>query len=285
MPRWLQQLAFVWCAGLLSLAATGCVGRPSARKPEGATAVYIVRAGDTMAKIGRKFEVEVETLAKMNRLDDPRRIYPGQRLWIPAVARSQPRPRATDETALASMTRDGRDSGYDGAQRLVQQKKDKAAKRDQRSTDRGAETRQLKRGKQIAQVTTPAPPRPANSNAKLQWPTQGVLYSKFGLRDGRKHDGIDISAPEGSPVVAAGPGRVIYSGTEKGYGNLVLIEHDDMLITVYAHNRKNHVETGDRVRAGEKIAEVGATGKASGTHLHFEVRVDTRAVDPLGFLP
>jgi murein DD-endopeptidase MepM/ murein hydrolase activator NlpD len=118
------------------------------------------------------------------------------------------------------------------------------------------------------------------------WPVAGGLTrSGFGPRHGRLHAGLDISAPTGFDVVAAREGTVVYSGNKfQGYGNVVMIDHGDGYVTVYAHNAENLVEEGDSVDRGEIIAKVGATGNATGSHCHFEVRKDNVAIDPLRFL-
>jgi murein DD-endopeptidase MepM/ murein hydrolase activator NlpD len=119
----------------------------------------------------------------------------------------------------------------------------------------------------------------------LQWPAQGILSSSFGQRGGRLHDGIDISGVRGTPIVAADAGSVLFSGRgPDGYGNTVILHHGHGLITLYAHNERNVVRQGDRVRRGQIIAFMGETGRASGTHLHFEVHQDGRLTDPSRWL-
>jgi murein DD-endopeptidase MepM/ murein hydrolase activator NlpD len=105
------------------------------------------------------------------------------------------------------------------------------------------------------------------------------------VRAGKRHDGIDIAAPEGTPVLAAAAGSVIYAGEQAGYGAIVILKHEGGLVTLYAHNARLLVNEGDRVRRGEAIARVGQTGKTTGPHLHFEVREGTRPRNPLLFLP
>lgn len=132
----------------------------------------------------------------------------------------------------------------------------------------------------------PAPPEVPPGEVPFVWPVDGgVLASGFGPRDASHHDGIDISAPVGTPVRAARDGRVLFSDTLRGYGNLVILEHDGGWATVYAHNRENRARVGRRVRQGEEIATVGETGKTSGPNLHFEIRKDNVARDPVFFLP
>lgn len=120
------------------------------------------------------------------------------------------------------------------------------------------------------------------SNGRVGWPVKGGrIVSRFGARggDGAFHDGLDIAAPEGTPIYAAHDGVVAYSDNGlSGFGNLVIIKSPKSMMSVYAHNDENLVEVGDEVRRGEEIAYVGETGKASGPHLHFEVRVQ----DPKG---
>lgn len=94
------------------------------------------------------------------------------------------------------------------------------------------------------------------------------------------HHGIDISLPEGAEIRPVRPGRVVYSGEMRGYGNVVEIEHGDGVSTLYAHNKENLVKEGDSVEAETVIARVGSTGRATGPHLHFEVRIDGGKVDP-----
>ena len=121
---------------------------------------------------------------------------------------------------------------------------------------------------------------------KLIWPVSGKLSSRFGWRNGRGHDGIDIPAKSGTPIVAAAAGRVIHSGRGLGdYGRVVILKHEGYYSTVYAHNRRNRVGKGDFVEKGEVIGEVGSSGNASGSHVHFEVRLNRKPLDPLLFLP
>ena len=121
---------------------------------------------------------------------------------------------------------------------------------------------------------------------QFQWPvSQGVVSSGFGIRNGAMHDGVDIAAPAGTPVYAADGGVVIFSGTLHGYGNTVIIRHDDDYATVYAHNERNLVSEGTRVACGQQIGEIGRSGRTTGANLHFEVRHDNVAQDPLAYLP
>lgn len=119
------------------------------------------------------------------------------------------------------------------------------------------------------------------------WPVPQFykVSSHFGRRRGRNHDGIDIPAPKGTPIVSVDDGVVAYSDNGiRGYGNMIVIAHSDEIFTVYAHNRKNKVDKGDRVRKGQQIAEIGNTGRSTGPHLHFEIRVKNKVRNPAQYL-
>ncbi len=135
-----------------------------------------------------------------------------------------------------------------------------------------------------AQQTGPGFEPPAGGSGRLQWPVSGPVTSGFGLRWGRMHEGIDIAVPSGTPVHAAGPGRVIYAGWLGGYGNLVVVDHGGGLSTAYAHNTSVVVSVGQEVATGSVLAYSGSTGHSTGPHVHFEVRVGGAAVDPLRYL-
>jgi murein DD-endopeptidase MepM/ murein hydrolase activator NlpD len=116
------------------------------------------------------------------------------------------------------------------------------------------------------------------------WPVNGPVTSGYGQRWGRLHAGIDIGAGSGTPIGAAAAGTVIYSGWLGGYGNLVAIDHGNGISTAYAHQQAIYVSVGQQVGQGETIGEVGNTGNSFGPHLHFEVRINGSAVDPLAYL-
>jgi murein DD-endopeptidase MepM/ murein hydrolase activator NlpD len=130
------------------------------------------------------------------------------------------------------------------------------------------------------------PPPPPRSGRSFLWPVQGDVSSKFGpMPGGTQNDGINIKAPEGTPVLAADAGTVAYTGNElRGYGNLILIKHADGWMTAYAHNSKLLVTRGQKVQRGQVIARVGATGAVAEPQLHFEVRRGSRALDPMDYL-
>ncbi len=117
------------------------------------------------------------------------------------------------------------------------------------------------------------------------WPAGGTVTSEFGYRWGRLHAGLDIGAPEGSPIWAARGGTVTYAGAMGGYGNLVLLDHGGGVSTAYAHQSAIMVSVGASVSAGQQIGQVGSTGNSTGPHLHFETRIGGNPQDPRSYLP
>ncbi len=129
------------------------------------------------------------------------------------------------------------------------------------------------------------PPAPGSvSSSGLIWPVNGTLTSTFGMRWGRMHEGIDIAAPTGTPILAAQSGTVSLAAYTGGYGNYTCIDHGGGLSTCYGHQSAFATSAGASVRRGQLIGYVGSTGESTGPHLHFEVRVGGIAQDPLGYL-
>lgn len=128
------------------------------------------------------------------------------------------------------------------------------------------------------------------SGGQLSWPVQGQITSTFGQRvhpvfkTKMMHTGMDIRAPRGTPVRAAGPGEVLFAGWLRGYGQVIIIDHGNNLSSVYAHLSSMSVREGSAVKKGQTIGAVGSTGTATGAHLHFEVRVGGDARDPMRYL-
>lgn len=215
--------------------------------------VYEVKPGDTLTSLAKRYGVPVATLVKLNKLPSAEaHLKVGQRLVIPGsdtAATNTQRASATHPGASAPM----RPAGTPGS---------------------------------------PPPPRLAlavpdfdGDAPPLGWPAEGPVVSTFGHRRSGWHGGIDIKAPLGTPVQAAAAGVVVTAGVETRYGLVVKIEHKAGFMTVYAHNDVNLVEVGDRVDAGDLIALVGNTGRATTYHVHFEVRRDGLAYNPLYLLP
>jgi murein DD-endopeptidase MepM/ murein hydrolase activator NlpD len=145
----------------------------------------------------------------------------------------------------------------------------------------------------VASTTPPATEKaaratqPAAANAvKFRWPVRGKTLAEFGKRpDGTHNDGINIAVPLGTEIAAAEAGTVAYAGSElKGYGNLVLVRHDNGWVTAYAHADQILVKRGDSVKRGQTIARAGSTGTVDQPQVHFELRQGSKPVDPMPYM-
>jgi lipoprotein NlpD len=140
-------------------------------------------------------------------------------------------------------------------------------------------------------AVVPAPPKPADNAAQLnaggvtwRWPADGKVVGTYVAGDQTKQ-GLDIAGSAGDPVRAAADGEVVYSGNGLiGYGELIIVKHNANFLSAYGHNRKRMVSEGERVKAGQEIAEMGSTS-ASRDELHFEIRKNGKPVNPLDYLP
>jgi murein DD-endopeptidase MepM/ murein hydrolase activator NlpD len=136
-----------------------------------------------------------------------------------------------------------------------------------------------------ATSSAPLPAGPIRSSSSgLIWPVDGPVVSGFGMRWGSMHEGIDIAVPAGTPIRAAASGSVVIAGWVGGYGNYTCVDHGGGLSTCYAHQSSFATSVGAGVSQGDIIGYVGCTGHCYGDHLHFEVRINGAATDPLGYL-
>ncbi len=258
---------------------------PSA--PAGGPVRHRVEAGQTLYRIARTYGLSPETLAAANGISDARSVAVGQELVIPGawqplavpppgapIPPPPPPPQAKREKKQEVLRGDSPLAAAQPSAPLT------AAIRAVAAPPRAPDAPREPAPRPVAGR---APP-PALRAGNLRWPLRGVLYARFGKKGREPHDGIDLAAPEGTPVATADAGTVLYAGEQQGYGNIVIVQHGGGLVTLYAHNRDLRVKTGQAVRAGQVIATVGDSGKTSGPHLHFEVRQDGRPVDPLSHL-
>jgi murein DD-endopeptidase MepM/ murein hydrolase activator NlpD len=232
-------------------------------EPELLTVRHRVAPGETAFRIARAYGITVEDLSAANGLKDPRSLSVGQELLIPTVApEEEPEEPHPEPEAVPAPERGG-------APRVA---------------DRGQlPPRPRSPGRPQGSKGGASRPEPA-TKGMLDWPLRGVLYGRFGKKGREPHDGIDLAAPAGTPVKTAQDGTVLYAGEQKAYGLIVIVQHPNGLITLYAHNRDLRVKTGQTVRRSQVIATVGESGRTSGPHLHFEVRVDGKPVDPVDYL-
>ncbi|HKA56871.1 MAG TPA: M23 family metallopeptidase, partial [Candidatus Binatia bacterium] len=201
-----------------------------------------VHPGETLSEIGLRYGVSYRDIARYNAMSDPDKLEVGQWLRIPP-----PKP---TRVAIAATPRE-----YPA-------------------------TRALPEARQNLSPLPQGRGWPGDSPL-FSWPLEGEVTSGFGPRNGRFHDGLDIAAPRGTPVLAAADGQVIFSDVLRGYGKVVIVRHAGGYLTVYAHNSGNLVAEGQLVRRGERLATVGESGHVTGASLHFEVRKDNLARDPL----
>ena len=221
-----------------------------------------VRKGETLWRICYTYQVNMKKVCRANRIKDPGHVVVGREIFIPGAKWVRKVEAAPTQTASSAAS--------------------------WKKSAPGGKDKKGRKPSGRAGASKPAPPKASPSPAKLSfiWPVKGPVTSWFGPRKGRPHDGIDISAPKGTPVRAAERGKVIYSDNGiSGYGNLIIIQHSGGFHTVYGHNSRNLVDVDELVNKWQTIAEVGNTGRSSGNHLHFEVRKNERAVDPMHYLP
>jgi lipoprotein NlpD len=241
--------------------------QPDQDAPAAARALHVVRRGETLYAIARAHGIDPAELMKANGIEDPRALAVGTELFVPAAPGSAGAPRARGPAASVPAATPA--SGE--LEALATRAGGPPESRVGSPSAGGAEPPD-------ADGTDATP-------ARLGWPLKGVLYGRYGVRAGQRHDGIDIAAPEGTEVVAAADGSVIYVGEQAAFGEVVILRHEGGLVTLYAHNSAALVKEGARVVRGQAIAKVGQTGRTTGPHLHFEVRQGTRPRNPLLFLP
>lgn len=221
---------------------------------------YTVKPGDTLYSIAWRYGYNPKTVAGWNKIAPPYTLYPGQSLLI--IPPHQRRPRNdSPPTRSAATTR--------------------ATAPAQVTSPAGTTTRRSPSASR-SPVEKPAT-RLQNTTINWNWPTDGKVLTAFAPNKGKK--GVDIGGEEGQSISAAADGTVVYSGSGLiGYGKLIIIKHNDTYLSAYGHNKRLLVKEGSKVRQGEKIAEMGSSGK-EGIMLHFEIRRDGKPVDPMRYLP
>lgn len=220
---------------------------------------YVVQKGDTLWRIARKHETTFHYLAELNRLTDATQLKVGQRLVVPREPRPQLQPRPASEVRPVPERTQAPVPAP-----VVEPVKPSTLERPRIERRNGPE------------------PKPRYI---LRWPAEGPLTARFGKHDKGHHDGVDISAKRGARVRAAFDGLVLFAAQHGAYGNLVLLQHPNGLVTVYAHLDALAVKRGQKVAAWAPVGTVGQTGDAATPHLHFEVRKGVEPQNPLRFLP
>ena len=260
------------------------------RPPEGQR--IVVRPGQSLGGIAHAYRIPERAIIEANRLPAPYKLEAGQRLLIPGAApppvrqavlsTPPPEPIAAQHLGHSPdiIPLDGpaptAASPVHRAAAAPSPPAPDAARRPPAEPNAADETRN----------DAAAPAEPPAHGGHFAWPVHGHVLAGYGVATGGAHnDGINIAAPRGTPVKAIDGGTVAYTGNElRGYGNLVLIKHESGWISAYAHCEDVLVKRGDKVRPGQVIAKVGATGGVSEPQLHFELRRGKKAVDPREFL-
>ena len=285
---------------VVSMFGVGCAHNSKVIRPEAPRGqsfmLYRVKQGDSLGGIADEYRVPAQALGTINDLSDLDQIQVNQRLWIPrrkfSLFGRWSRPgvylRMSKGDTIAELARK-----YGSEIKLILK------------YNRIRDPRRLQPGRLlfIPRLKSKAPVRtvrrsetktaagtvlPRKDDAVLAWPIRDAftITSRYGQRNSRPHKGIDLAAPRGTPIYAAESGVVIVASHNlRGYGKTVVIMHSNGLRTVYAHADRILVKMGQQVVRGQKIAEVGCTGRSTGFHLHFEVRKGTdKTVDPLKYL-
>lgn len=267
---------------------------PSPASPETAArygSTYTVQPGDSLYKIARANKVNFAELQQVNGITDPRKVMPGTVLKIPgassvATASTTPSlpPAAVAEAAPA--TQSAPMANNTTTQPTVINAGRQVAALNDTATDAAPAA---PKADQVANAEPQAQSQAQSQvgdSSKLRWPVSGRVIAGFGGRpDGTHNDGINLSVPLGTDVHAAEAGVVAYAGSElKGYGNLVLLRHDNGWVTAYAHNDELLVKRGDKVRRGQVIGKAGKTGTVDQPQVHFELRQGSKPVDPTPFM-
>ena len=218
-------------------------------------ATYAVRSGDTLFSIAFQYDLDYRQLAAWNGIRRPYTIYVGQSLRL-----SVPRKNSAAQARLAK-------------QRPVRTNRRHALTTSKPSS----------RDRKTAKLSSKTTEKYAN-NLHWRWPAKGRIVEKFSSAETGKN-GIDIAGSAGQSIKAAESGKVVYAGGGLlGYGKLIIIKHNEVFLSAYAHNRRILVKEGQRVKSGQQIAEMGKSGTDS-VKLHFEIRQNGRPVNPQQYLP
>lgn len=268
-------------------------GSAGEQDPEGGPLVYVVRAGDTLSGISSRYGISVSDLWIANRLRNPHSLMPGQSLVIPSS------PDEVYGTSQAGQSGDGAVTGTTASQTPPEPVYHRVRSGENlwvvaRSygttvaalcqTNGISATAVLYPGQRLEVPSDASRTPPAPAVVLDNWPVYGTITSPFGMRSGKMHEGLDIAAPLGTPILAAASGTVKSAGVMGNYGRALIIDHGNGMSTLYAHCDRLLVSRGQRIVAGQKIALVGSTGRSTGPHLHFEVIINGRRKDPLDYL-
>jgi murein DD-endopeptidase MepM/ murein hydrolase activator NlpD len=256
------------------------------------SATIQVQRGDTVSGIAQRYGQSSKRIIEANHLVPPYRLEIGQTLMLPRAATSvayaaAPAPPSHDRwhRPAPPVERAVADNRIDSSEVPPSEQRTRVVETAPPSPP--AAVHLAAAGTAVATPRQDVPPPAQVGSHGFIWPVRGHVVEGYGTsRNGTQNDGINIAARVGAPVYAAAAGEVVYVGNElRGYGNLVLIKHENGYLTAYAHNSAILVHKGERVTRGQTIARVGATGEVGEPQLHFEIRVGRNPVDPSQYLP
>ncbi|PLX81917.1 MAG: hypothetical protein C0617_15440 [Desulfuromonas sp.] len=235
---------------------------------------HTIREGQTLYRIARTYEVNEKYLARLNGISDPTRLEVGQRLFVPGASRLKEVPstvKSPEKGAKATAASPGKVA---------------AVPRQVRAAPKAHQSKGQKVPPRQAPPKTVPKAAVATQKGKFSWPLRGKILRSFDKGTTEISKGLEIGTPLSTPVLSSAAGQVIYSGNGiAGFGNLIILEHDESFYTVYGFNQKNLVETGKFVSQGERIALSGLPPRGGTPRLHFEIRRGKKAVNPIFFLP
>ena len=266
----------------LEIPAIGGGVSNSNQKQEPTIITYTVVKGDTLWSISHRYDVKMTSIISANNLKEISRLSIGQKLKLPItnmdIAKAEGYSQETAAEEVVYYVEKGESLWSISREYNVKLESIIAA-------NSITDASKISIGQQLRIPNVPG----ARSNiANFIWPVRGRITSPYGMRviSGRKdfHAGIDIGGPTGTSITAAESGRVSYSGYMRGYGNIIILNHNGGYSTVYAHNSVNLVKKGQNIKKGSVIGKVGRTGNATGSHLHFEIRLSGKPVNPLSYL-
>lgn len=263
---------------LLMLLLAACASKPTvnnaSRGPVAVPPYYTVKAGDTLSKIAMRYNLDYRELARINNIDDSYVIYTNQSIRLYDNRKGVPRPAAKTTTAAPVTTI--RSQPITAPSTVTTSTTTRPAPSPPRTPTPAANP---------ANSSTPLPVAiaPVASGIQWQWPADGIVIQQFDVANNIK--GVRIGGKEGDAVRAAADGDVVYASNRLvEYGNLVLVRHVNGYVSAYAHNNKILVAENDRVKAGQKIAEMGSSG-TSQVMLEFQIRLNGKPVNPVLLLP
>lgn len=246
------------------------------------TEVHVVRRGDTLYSIAFRYNLDHRTLAAWNAIGPPYTIYPDQVLWLQPPSQQKRRSRPADRRAAA------RSETSPPATNTAAPAASRSAQRNE--TPNRSRSQPPAPGKTEPVVVPPKPAKNVDSerlaaDVNWVWPVAGGRVNRSFVAGDKDQQGIDIGGRAGQPVVAAAAGEVVYSGPGfVGFAGLIIIKHNDTLLSAYAHNRRRQVAEGDRVKAGQQIAELGQSPRGE-DEVYVQIRRNGVPQDPLDFLP